>query len=156
LFWQVVDRWPDRRFYLARLPMPGDAAAIAKPLRLGRDDAETTTGWALTDSAAAVAYGAPLAVRAEQRFDFYVPDQGIQRRATALLGAAPSPSQARCAVRVAPVPAVCRQRVDAEDSPFEWALAHPLFVALDLAKDSGRGREILDAWTPPERWTRVW
>jgi hypothetical protein len=156
LFWQVVDRWPARRFYLARLPMPGDATAITKPLRLGLDDAETTTGWALTDSAAAVAYGAPLAVRAEQLFDFYVPDQGIQRRATALLGAAPSTSQARCAVRVAPVPAVCRQRVDAEASPFEWPLAHPLFVALDLAKDSGRGREILDAWTPPERWTRVW
>jgi len=134
----------------------GDATAITKPLRLGLDDAETTTGWALTDSAAAVAYGAPLAVRAEQLFDFYVPDQGIQRRATALLGAAPSASQARCAVRVAPVPAVCSQRVGAEASPFEWPLAHPLFVALDLAKDSGRGREILDAWTPPERWTRVW
>lgn len=29
-------------------------------------------------------------------------------------------------------------------------------VALDLAQDTGRGREILDAWTPDERWTRVW
>jgi DNA-binding transcriptional ArsR family regulator len=156
LFWQVADRWPERRFYLARLPMPGDATAITKPLRLGLDEAETTVGWALTDSAAAVAYGAPLAVRAEQLLDFYVPDQGIQRRATALLGAAPSRSQARCAVRIAPVPAVCSQRVDVETGPFEWPLAHPLFVALDLAKDAGRGREILDAWTPPERWTRVW
>jgi DNA-binding transcriptional ArsR family regulator len=156
LFWQVADRWPVRRFYLARLPMPGDAAGITKPLRLGLDEAEATIGWALTDSAAAVAYDAPLAVRAEQLLDFYVPDQGIQRRATALLGAAPSPSQARCAVRVAPVPAVCSQRVDVETNPFEWPLAHPLFVALDLAKDAGRGREILDAWTPPGRWTRVW
>jgi DNA-binding transcriptional ArsR family regulator len=156
LFWQVANQWPARRFYLARLPMPGEATAITKPLRLGLDDAETTTGWALTDSAAAVAYGAPLAVRADQLLDFYVPDQGIQRRATALLGAAPSRSQARCSVRIAPVPAVCSQRVDVEASPFEWPLAHPLFVALDLAKDAGRGREILAAWTPPETWARVW
>jgi hypothetical protein len=41
-------------------------------------------------------------------------------------------------------------------NPFEWPLAHPVFVALDLAQDTGRGREILDAWTPPERWARVW
>jgi hypothetical protein len=37
----------------------------------------------------------------------------------------------------------------------KWPVAHPLFVALDLAQDTGRGREILDAWTPTEG-TRVW
>jgi hypothetical protein len=126
-----------------------------KPLHLGLDNVEASTGWALTDSAAAVAYDAPLAVRADQLLDFFVPDQATQRRATALLGAAPSSSQARCAVRIAPVPAACSQRVDVA-APFDWPLAHPLFVALDLAQDSGRGREILEAWTPPQRWTRVW
>jgi hypothetical protein len=156
LFWQLADRWPDRRLYLTRLPMPDDGAAIISSLRLGLDDVETSTGWALTDSAAAVAYGAPLAVRADQLLDFFVPDQTTQRRATALLGAAASSSQGRCTVRIAPVPAACSQRVDAATSSFEWPLAHPLFVALDLAKDAGRGREILEAWTPPERWTRVW
>jgi hypothetical protein len=35
-------------------------------------------------------------------------------------------------------------------------LAHPLFVALDLAADPGRGREILDGWTPPADVARVW
>ena len=30
-----------------------------------------------------------------------------------------------------------------------------LFVALDLAQDQGRGRQILDAWTPTEG-ARVW
>ena len=103
-----------------------------------------------------MAYGAPLAVRADQLLDFYVPDQVTARRAIALLGAASSRSQARCAVRVAPVPAVCGHRVDLATNPFEWPLAHPLFVALDLAQDAGRGREILDAWTPPDRWARVW
>jgi hypothetical protein len=136
--------------------MPGSEATISKPLRLGLEDAESTTGWALTDSAAAVAYGAPLAVRVEQLLDFYVPDQVTVRRATALLGEATSHSQARCALRVAPVPAACSHRVDLAASPFEWPLAHPLFVALDLAQDAGRGREILAAWTPPDRWARVW
>jgi len=156
LFWQVADRWPAKRVYLAQLPMPGDYATITRPLRLGLDDAESSTGWALTDSAAAVAYGAPLAVRTGQLLDFYVPDQATPRRATALLGAALSRSQARCAVRVAPVPAACSHRVDLMTNPFEWPLAHPVFVALDLAQDAGRGREILGAWTPPDRWTRVW
>ena len=156
LFWQLADRWPAKIVYLAQFPMPGDNATITKPLRLGLDDVENTIGWALTDSAAAVAYGAPLAVRTGQLLDFYLPDQAILRRATALLGTASSGSQARCAVRVAPVPAACSHRVDVVTNPFEWPLAHPVFVALDLAQDAGRGREILGAWTPPERWARVW
>ena len=53
-------------------PAPGSDATVTTPLRLGLDNAESTTGWALTDSAAAVAYGAPLVVRAEQLLDFYV------------------------------------------------------------------------------------
>ena len=155
LFWQVADRWKSQRTYLAQLPTAGDAS-LAKPLRLGLDDVAHEAGWALTDSVAAAAYGAPAAVRSGLLLDFYVPDLALTRRATTLLGAAGSASSARCAVRVAPVPAVCRHRVDLDTSPTGWPLAHPLFVALDLAQDLGRGREILDAWTPDERWTRVW
>lgn len=156
LFWQVADRWPDARVYLARMPLPDADAAMVGPLRLGLDDAERAVGWALTDSAAAVVYGAPLAVRAGQLLDFYVPDLVTVRRATALLGSASSRPEARCAVRAAPVPAVCARRVDLPGNPFGWPLAHPVFVALDLARDAGRGREIVEAWTPPQRWTRVW
>lgn len=156
LFWQVADRWPARRVYLAQLPVPVGDATITQPLRLGLDDAENTVGWALTDSAAAAVYGAPLAVRTGQLLDFYVPDQVTLRRATTLLGAASSRSQARCAARVAPVRAACGHRVDLAANPLEWPLAHPVFVALDLAQDAGRGREILAAWTPAGRWTRVW
>ena len=156
LFWQVADRWPAKGVYLAQLPMPRVDATVTRPLLLGLDDAENTVGWALTDSAAAVAYGAPLAVRTGQLLDFYVPDRVTLRRATMLLGAASSRSQARCEVRVAPVRAVCDHRVDLVTNPFEWPLAHPVFVALDLAQDAGRGREILGSWTPPGRWARVW
>ena len=91
-----------------------------------------------------------------QFLDFYVPDQATLRRAVVLLGRALSRSVASCAVQVAPVEAVCSRRVDLATNPYEWPLAHPVFVALDLAQDSGRGREVLDAWTPSERWARVW
>lgn len=74
-------------------------------------------------------------MRTGQLQDFYVPDQVTVRRAITLLGPS-SRSQARCAVRVAPV-----------NNPFEWPLAHPVVVALDPAQDAGRGREILSAWT---------
>jgi hypothetical protein len=155
LFWQVADRWPASRTNLAQRPMPGETSLIA-PLRLGLDDVEHTVGWALTDSAAAVAYGAPLAFRSDQVLDFYVPDLSVVRRATTLLGVAGGSSQARTTVRVAPVPAVVQRRISLEANALEWPLAHPLFVALDLAQDVGRGREILAAWTPEGRWTRVW
>lgn len=154
LFWQLADRWPNRRTLVAHLPTPGDPTLIA-PLRMGLDDVQGA-GWALTDSAAAAAYGAPLAFRSGQVLDFFVPDEATLRRATTLLGTAPSSAQARATVRVAPVPGVTQHRVDLDRNPTEWPLAHPIFVALDLAQDIGRGREILDAWTPDERWTRVW
>ncbi len=155
LFWQVADHWDTPRTHLARLPSHGETP-LTDALRLGLVDVERETGWALTDSAAAAAYGAPLAFRSGQVLDFYVPDQAVRHRATTLLGAAGTPSQARATVRIAPVPAVVQRRVDLDMNPMGWPLAHPLFVALDLAQDVGRGREILDAWTPDERWTRVW
>lgn len=154
LFWQLAERWPTRRTPLVTLPAPDDLT-LAAPLRLELDDV-TAAGWALTDSSAAVAYGAPVAVRSGQPLDFFVPDQATLRRATTLLGPAPSPALTQATVRVAPVPAVVRRRVDLPRHGIGWPLSHPLFVALDLAQDLGRGREVLDAWTPDERWSRVW
>ncbi len=155
LFWRLADRWRSPRTLLAKPPIPGETNLTA-PLRLGLDDVEHESGWALSDSAAAAAYGVPLAYRSDAVLDFFVPDQSVIRRATTLLGVADSTSQTRATVRVAPVPAVVWQRVDLDSSPLEWPLAHPLFVALDLAQDVGRGREILDAWTLDDRWTRAW
>jgi hypothetical protein len=156
LFWQVAERWPTQRTYLAKLPDPDDANGVARSLRLGLRDVGSETGWALTDTTAAAAYGAPVAVRADQLLDFFVPDQAVLRRAATLLGAASTPAQARAAVRVTPVAAVCARRVDLLPDQWRWPLAHPLFVALDLAQDVGRGHEILDAWRPGPRWARVW
>ena len=156
LFWAVADRWPRDKIYLERVPLPGDATGMTEPLRLGLHDVESTTGWALTDTAAASALGAPIAMRSDQPLDFFVPDQSVARRAQVLLGVTSTPAQARCSVRVAPLPPVCRQRLDATGSFFEWPTAQPLFVALDLAQDQGRGREVLASWTPSEGGVRVW
>jgi len=159
LFWLVADRWPAQRTYLAAVPGAGNYRHVTGPLKLGLGSGDDEAGWALTDTRAAAIYGAPAVARSDQTLDFYVPDETVVRRATTLLGGA-SPHGARVAIRVAPVPVVCRQRVgDLESMSVpdnHWPLAHPLFVALDLAQDAGRGREILQAWTPPDRWSRVW
>lgn len=155
LFWRVAERWPVQRTQLAALP-DADDPATARALRLGLDDARDTPGWALTDSAAAAAYGAPIGFRRGQVMDFFVPDQAVLRRATTLLNPAQSTSQVRATVRVAPVPRAVTQRVSPASDLFGWPLAHPLFVAIDLAQDAGRGREILESWTPKDGWTRVW
>ncbi|MFZ5850500.1 MAG: ArsR family transcriptional regulator [Actinomycetota bacterium] len=158
LFWRLSDRWPSRRTGLLHQPDRQDLA-LAGPLRLGLDDVEHSAGWALTGTAAAVAYAAPLAAKADQVLDFYVPDHTTLRRAATLLGAASSPSAARATLRVAPVPAiVTRRRPNPAQGQAAWAgwpLAHPVFVALDLAQEEGRGRQILDEWTPAGA-VRVW
>jgi len=157
LFWQVAERWATPRTYLSTLPPLGMGSPLQAPLRLGLENVEHSIGWALTDSIAAIAYGAPLAARTDQVCDFYVPDRSTLQRAEKLLGPVRNASEAVCTVRVAPATAACSQRVEIGTAGVrQWPLAHPLFVALDLAQDAGRGREILDAWTPDSRWNRVW
>ena len=154
LFWLVADKWPVERTYLRGLPPQSSADRIADSLRMGLAFPEQTAGWAATDSAAALSYGAPVALRSDHLVDFYVPDRISVSRAITLLGQASGLKDARCSVRKAPVPAACRMRTIDQSS--SWPLAQPLFVALDLAQDKGRGREILDAWEPPAGAARVW
>jgi hypothetical protein len=156
LFWALAEHWNPVSRDVASIPGPGRRRDNAA-LRLGLEDVESTTGWALSDTVAASVYGAPVSMRAGHPPDFYVPDQSTLRRAVHLLGSATTASSRAGRVRVAPVPMVCARRVDAAEwSREEWPLANPLFVALDLAQDPGRGREILDAWTPGKPWNRVW
>jgi hypothetical protein len=156
LFWELADRWDPLHADIHAIPSPG-GGAVNDALKLGLDDVETMTGWALTDTVAAAIYGAPVSVRSDHPRDFYVPDQATLRRAVHLLGAAPDRAGRAATVRVAPVPMICSRRVDATAwTNEEWPLVQPLFVALDLARDPGRGREVLNAWTPTEPWHRVW
>jgi hypothetical protein len=153
LFWELADRWRPAHVDVASLPSTGDEA-VGGALRLGLENVTESSGWALGDTIAAAAYGAAVGSRSDYPPDLYVPDEGILRRATRLLGAAPDHDSRTATLRVAPVPMVCAYRVDSPDT--RWPLAQPLFVALDLAQDPGRGREILDAWTPAEPAHRVW
>jgi hypothetical protein len=156
LFWELAEHWKSVSRDVASLPghlRSRDDVA----LHLGIDDIESTVGWALTDTLAAAAYGAPVSMRVDHPPDFYVPDQRVLRRAVQLLGRAPMPSARAGRIRVAPVSLVCSRRVDGAGwANAAWPLVNPLFVALDLAQDPGRGREILDAWTPGKPWSRVW
>ncbi|OLT03798.1 hypothetical protein BJF90_03820 [Pseudonocardia sp. CNS-004] len=145
LFWELSSRWNPVSRDLASLPDLGRSPEN-EALRLGIDDVGTTTGWALTDTVAAAVFGAPVGMRADHPRDFYVPDQRTLRRAVQVLGPAIAPSSRVGRVRLAPTPMVCARRIDATAWANErWPLANPLFVALDLAQDPGRGREILDA-----------
>jgi hypothetical protein len=156
LFWELTARWQPSHADVRGMPTPGDRA-VNDALKLGLDDVTRTTGWALGDTVAAAVYGAPISIRADQPREFYVPDQTTMRRAVRLLGEASDPDSRAATVRAAPIPLICSRRVDASPWASEsWPLVQPLFVALDLARDPGRGREILSDWTPPERWRRVW
>lgn len=150
LFWALAEHWQTPSVDVATLPGTADAGV----LHLGLEDVESTAGWALSDTVAATAYGAPVASRADHPADFLVPDGSTLRRAVQLLGPAASSATRAARLRVAPVPSACERRVVSARQP--WPLANPLVVALDLAQDPGRGREILDGWTPPEPWRRVW
>ncbi|MFC9256607.1 hypothetical protein [Amycolatopsis thailandensis] len=155
LFWELAEHWKPVGREVASIPMPGGRDDAA--LRLGMDDVESTVGWALADTVAAAVYGAPVSIRADHPPDFYVPDQVTLRRSVQLLGAAATAATRAGRVRVAPVSLVCARRMDATEwAAEEWPLANPLFVALDLAQDPGRGKEILDGWTPGRIGTRVW
>ena len=155
LFWELAARWHPTQADVQTAPEPG-GGSVNDALKIRLDDVRNT-GWALSDSVAAVAYRAPVGIRSDHPRDFYVPDQATLRRAIHLLGQAHDHHSRAATVRVAPVSLICSDRVDATDwSDESWPLAKPLFVALDLAQDPGRGREILAGWTPPEPWHRVW
>lgn len=156
LFWELAAGWSPTSRDVASIPDP-NRGRDNTALRLGLDSVESASGWALTDTRAAVAYGAPVSTRADHPPDFYVPDQSTLRRALQVLGPATTSSSRAGTIRVAPAPMVCTDRVDATTWTNEkWPLASPLFVALDLAQDPGRGREILEAWEPRKPWHRVW
>jgi hypothetical protein len=106
-------------------------------------------GWALGGDAAALELGAPV-FTTDERPNYWVPSQTELRRAQRLLGPA-DPEQRVATIQVPPTPLVVTRRVAADP----WPLVHPLFAALDLARDPGRGREILEQWHP-EGVARVW
>jgi len=152
LFWALADVWPSESIPLSRCPSFDDELEIER-LELGTADGP---GWSTAGTVGAVAWGAPLVIRADEPPDFYVPSQVALRRAMASLGRAPSFEERACTIAVAPTPLACLDRTQlATDRWGPWRFAPGIVAALDLAVDRTRGAEVLEAWAP-EDFARVW
>jgi len=153
LFDTLADAWgPTRIAPVARIPTSGDADR----LHANVDDLDEI-GWGLGGDEAALSWGAPMFLTGSLPW-IWVPTDADARRGTRTLEAA-SWDDSRAVFAVAPTLLVCRTRLRSPKKPKPGFLptVHPLFLALELAQDQSRGREILEEWTPdhPEIH-RVW
>ena len=153
LFDALADAWGATRLTpVASVPTRADAD------RLGANVGDLEAlGWGLGGDDAAVAWGAPM-FAARSRPWIWVPSDADARRATRTLDAA---TWETCAAVIAVAPTLLayqtRVRPPAAVVPGWLPTVHPLFLALELAQDPGRGREILDGWTPDHPGVqRVW
>lgn len=145
LFWALADAWP-RDSVTLRWATPPERD---DRLLLRNDDLEMP-GWVAAGVPGAVAWGAPLAATADFPVHLYAPDQRLVREAT-LLHEGGAGNEAMLSVD--PIGLITHGRYHA--GSLTWAVAHPLFCALDLTISS-RDREALEQWTPPEGFARVW
>jgi len=100
----------------------------------------------MTGTAAAAAYGAPLAAAGEGVLDLYVTGPVELSIATRRYGAA-TPGAGSAIIAVPPTPLVTERTEDDVTPTIEgWPAAPLVAVALDVAQDAGRGREILEEW----------
>lgn len=141
LFWLVADDWTTDRVWLAAEPAVDEAEM---------PDHESS-GWCVSGTVAAAEWGAPVVSIVGAPPDLYVPGPAALNIAARRYGTARDPHTAAASIAVAPVRDVVAHRKPPRSQP--WPLAHPVAVALDLAQDRARGREILEDWSPPER---VW
>lgn len=147
LFWELVGPWHQRPVPLGSFP--GVDGPFDQLSWLG-----LPTDWVLTDTQAALVLGAPMIASHEGPADFYVPQPSVVDAAVAHFGPAQGPAAATVRpIRYAGVhtePAFRR-------APSGVRVAHPVVVALDLAHDRARGREVVEAWDPtPLGVARVW
>jgi hypothetical protein len=148
LFWALVEQWHPKRYPVVALP-----ETVA-----GGDSELRVDEWVLTDAVAALALGAPLVVDAAHPPDLYVPDEATLSWILSRSELAPQYGHRGATVAVAPTPLVCDPSTSHVLDGFEWPVAHAVVVALDLATDRSRGRQVVEEWDPqvtPEV-ARVW
>lgn len=133
LFWALASVWRSSRRGLARVPK--------------------TDGLAVTGTHAAVALGAPLAATGHYPVHLLAADERAFQRARLLGGEATSTPAAT--LTLAPTPLALDAEIMGPTTVEGLPTVHPLFVALELADDPGRGSEALDQWTP-HGVVRVW
>ena len=155
LFWETARAWKPRWVSVQQHPHPnGPMRNPALQLELSEP---SKLGWALSGDVAAAHLGAPIGVGRSAPPSLYVPTQQVHRLACSILGASTDAAEPAARLAVAPVAAACENRLDVAGWANEsWPVTRPLFIALDLAQDPGRGAEILREWTPEAGGSRVW
>lgn len=155
LFWALVAVWgPTRITPIAALP----TAQMAERLNANPDDTPMVPGWCVAGDEVALAWGAPMFVIGSRPW-IWVPTEIDARRAERRLGAATWKNFAAVvAVPPTTLATLYRKWPQPSGRPLpHLPTAHPLFLALALAQDPGRGCEILDGWHPDEAEVRrVW
>lgn len=150
LFDALVAVWrPVHAKPVATRPVPDELERLSPNV----DDLDQL-GWAQGSDEAALAWGAPMFLSGDRPW-IWVPDLVTARRAERQLGTA-TWDDAAGIIAVPPTPMVCLDRRRAPLDTIDWPTPHPLYLALDLARDPGRGREILDGWKPPEPMPYPW
>jgi hypothetical protein len=147
LFWELVGPWHVRPVGLGTFP---DLAGPFDQLSwLG-----LPSGWVLTDTRAALLLGAPMLGSETAPPDFYVPQPSIADLAISHFGRARGEPSAT----VRPIHfAGIHQMEPFRQTSGGFRLAHPVVVALDLAHDQARGREMVESWDPTSLGVqRVW
>jgi hypothetical protein len=147
LFWELVAPWHQRPSPIGSFP--GIDGPIDQLSWLG-----LPADWVLTDTQAALVLGAPVIASREGPADFYVPQASAVDAAVAHFGPAHAPASATVRpIRYAGIYA----EPPFQRTPSGIRVAHPVIVALDLAHDRARGREIVEAWDPSALGVaRVW
>lgn len=137
LFWELADAWPAERTWLIAAPDPANHTS---------PDLEAPR-WRRTGTPAAAAYGAPVVSTAGGPVELYVTGPVEVSVAVRRYGRA-EPGTGAAVIAVAPVSEVVAGPGD-DDVPVldGWPAAPVLAVALDLAQDRARGREILSDWS---------
>ena len=136
LFWELAGAWRTDRVWLNAAPDPA--------VHLTADSHAST--WRRTGTAAAAAYGAPLVTSGGGPIELYVPGPVAVSVALRRYGTA-EPGTGAAVLAVAPATPVTAGPGD-DHVPVigGWPAAPVLAVALDLAQDRARGREILADW----------
>ena len=102
--------------------------------------------------AGAVWHRAPVVATVDWPAELYVEDRNELRAVLRSHGAQPGTPAAG---RVATCPSRYGWSVPANLSHLGFPVANLIVVALDLAQDRGRGREVLEGWHPEDQ-VRVW
>lgn len=136
LFWELAGAWRPERVWVATPPAPQ-----ARPPDAG------SPRWRRAGTAAAVAYGAPVVSTGDGPVELYLPGP-VELSVALRRYHAAEPGTGAASLAVAPVRAVTAAPEDELEPPLldGWPAAPVLAVALDLAKDRARGREILEDW----------